>query len=96
MKPEDIRQTLTSKFDELSATLEGLQSRVREMRHEARAKWESDLAALERQRREARAKVNDFRSDSAEAWETFKSGMESTWQSLKKTCEETLKTLQKE
>ncbi len=95
MKPENIRQSLTSKFDELRSTLDGLQSQVREMRHEARAKWELDLAALERRRREAREKVNDFRSDSADAWETFKSGMESTWQSLKKTCDETLNTLQK-
>ena len=89
MNYEDVRQTLAAKFDQLSSSLEELQSKAREMKHEARAKWESQLAELERQRRAARARLTEFSSDSAEAWETFRTGMEATWQSLKKTCDET-------
>ena len=93
MQYEEIRQALAAKFDQLSSSLEELQSRTREMKHEARAKWESQLAELERQRRAARASLTEFSSDSAEAWETFKTGMEATWQSLKSACEETGKKL---
>ena len=38
MQYEEIRQALAAKFDQLSSSLEELQSRAREMKHEARAK----------------------------------------------------------
>jgi DNA-binding transcriptional MerR regulator len=91
MNYEEIRKSLGTKFDEITALLQDLQSKAREMKHETRAKRESQLAEIERQRREARSKVTDFSSDSAEAWATFKTGMENTWQALKKTCEDTAK-----
>lgn len=93
MPYEDIRQALAAKFEQLSSSLDELQSRAREMKHESRAKWESQLADLERQRRAARSRLTEFSSNSAEAWETFKTGMEATWQSLKTACEETGKKL---
>jgi hypothetical protein len=94
MNYENIRQSLTDKFDQLSVLLEEMQSRTRELKHEARAAWESQLAELERQRRDARSKLTDFSSTSAEAWETFKQSMEATWQSIKNGYEEIAKKFQ--
>ena len=86
---EGIRKTLEDKFDQLATSLEELKSRVRETQHESRAMWEQQLAEPERQRRAAKTKLREFRSESSEAWDTFKSGMEDTWQNLKRTIEET-------
>ncbi len=92
---EGTRKTLNDRFDQLALTIDDLRSRIREAQHEARAKLELQLAECERQQREAKVKLREFRSDSSDAWATFKAGMETTWNDLRKTIEDTYSEFKK-
>lgn len=90
MTTNEIRSAIERKFDQLTASLNVLRSHLREVKHESRAAWESQLAELERRTRTASQQLSTYRAQGHDAWEKFQAGMEETWSSLHQACEDAL------
>jgi LPS O-antigen subunit length determinant protein (WzzB/FepE family) len=81
---EEFQKKLETQLKELDAKIAKLREKGRDMKDEAKVKWDRKMADLEKKREVARAKLAEVGHSSAEAWKDVKKGAQSAWDELDK------------
>ena len=79
---EEFQKKLETQLKESDAEIAKLREKGRELKDDAKAKWEPKLADLEKKRDVARAKLAEVGSASAEAWKDVQKGAQAAWGEL--------------
>ena len=79
---EEFQKKLETQLKESDAEIAKLREKGRELKDDAKAKWEQKMADLEKKRDVARAKRAEVGSASAEAWKDVQKGAQSAWDEL--------------
>ena len=77
-------QKMHAKIDEWSAEIDRLEAKARGAEAHMKIEYERQLEPMRAQRAQARAKLDELRGASEEAWESVREGFESAWASLSK------------
>jgi chromosome segregation ATPase len=77
------RQKKQAQLDEWKAEVDVLKAKASKASAEAQLEMNRQIAALERELEETRAKLLGLAAASDDAWESIKGGVESAWDSLK-------------
>ncbi len=67
-------QALEDKVEELKATLDEMTAKSKNMEKEVRAEYQEDVKMLEMRYAKAKAKLDDIRKTSGEAWKELQNG----------------------
>ena len=81
---EEFQKKLEAQLNELDAKTAKLRENGRELKGEAKVKWDGKMAELEMKREVARAKLAEIGQSSAEAWKDVQKGAQSAWDELDK------------
>ena len=85
---EDFQKKLEAQLNDLDAKIAKLRENGRDLKDEAKVKWDGKMTELEMKREEARAKLNEVGHSSAEAWKDVRQGAQSAWDELDKAFRE--------
>lgn len=85
---EEFQQKLKARLDELDAKIVELREQGRDLKDDAKVKWDQKLAELETKRDAARAKLTEVGQASAEAWKDIQKGAMSAWHELDKAFQD--------
>ncbi|HIJ79281.1 MAG: coiled coil domain-containing protein [Desulfobulbaceae bacterium] len=86
-KRDEYVEKMKIRLDEWNSKLAAVETRASQVKDEARAKYEDEMAVLCKKRDEAKQRLTELQGSSEEAWEELKSGMEQAWSSLKDAFE---------
>ena len=81
---EEFQKKLETRLNELDAEIAKLREKGRDLKDDAKAKWDQKMTELETKRDAARAKLAEVRDSSAEAWKDIQKGAQSAWDELDK------------
>ena len=81
---EEFEKKLDTRLKELDAEIAKLREKGRDLKDEAKAKWDQKMTELETKRDAARAKLAEVGHSSAEAWKDVQKGAQSAWDELEK------------
>jgi TolA-binding protein len=81
---EEFQKKLEAQLNELDAKIAELSEKGRDLKDEAKVKWDQKMADLETKRDAARAKLAEVGHSSAEAWKDVRKGAQSAWDELDK------------
>ena len=81
---EEFQKNLDARLKNMDAEIAKLREKGRDLKDEAKVKWDQKLADLETKRDVARAKLADVGQSSAEAWKDVQKGAQSAWDELDK------------
>ncbi|MGH8613097.1 MAG: coiled coil domain-containing protein [Gammaproteobacteria bacterium] len=79
MSKQAYQEKLEAQLAEWDARLHLIKAKAKGLQAEAKIEYERQLAALERNRDEAEAKLADLRQRGEAAWEDLKEGTERAW-----------------
>jgi DNA repair ATPase RecN len=74
---------LKAQLDEWNADLDRLEARMRGAETGLKMKYEERMAALRRQRDEAKRRLSQIQEAAEDSWEHLKQGTEDAWAALK-------------
>ena len=81
---EEFQEKLETQLNELDAKIAKLREKGRDLKDEAKVKWDRKMTELETKRDAARAKLDEVGRSSAEAWKDVQKGAQSAWDKLEK------------
>ena len=81
---EEFQKNLENRLKDLDGEIAKLREKGRDLKDEAKAKWDQKMTELETKRDAARAKLVEVRDSSAEAWKDVRKGAQSAWDELDK------------
>ena len=81
---EEFQKNLDARLTNMDAEIATLREKGRDLKDEAKVKWDQKLADLEAKRDVARAKLAEVGQSSAEAWKDVQQGAQSAWDELDK------------
>jgi TolA-binding protein len=82
---EEFQKKLEAQLTELDAKIAKLREKGRDLKDEAKVKWDRKMTDLEKKREAARAKLAEVGHSSAEAWKDVRKGAQSAWDELDKS-----------
>jgi TolA-binding protein len=84
----EFQKKLEVRLKELDAEMVVLREKGRDLKDEAKMKWEEKLVELETKRDTARAKLAEVGESSAEAWKDLQKGAQAAWNDMDKAFSE--------
>ena len=81
---EEFQKKLDARLKNMDAEIAKLNEKGRDLKGEAKTKWDQKLADLEPKRDAARAKLAEVGKSSAEAWKDVQKGAQSAWDEMDK------------
>ena len=81
---EEFQKKLEAQLNELDAKIAKLREKGRDLKDEAKVKWDRKMTELETKREAASAKLAEVGHSSAEAWKDVQKGAQSAWDDLDK------------
>jgi Skp family chaperone for outer membrane proteins len=81
---EEFEKNFDTRLKELDAEIAKLREKGRDLKDEAKTKWDRKMTELETKRDAARAKLAEVRDSGAEAWKDVRKGAQSAWDELNK------------
>ena len=87
---EAYQQKIEAEIKEWGAKIDQLESKTEKASAEAKIQFKEQLAALNRKKDAAKAKLQELKNASEGAWESAKSGLDSAWSDLKASLENTV------
>jgi TolA-binding protein len=85
---EEFQRNLNAQLKNMGAEIAKLREDGRELKDEAKVKWDQRLADLEMKRDAARAKLAEVSQSSAEAWTDVQKGAQSAWDESNKAFQD--------
>ena len=85
---EEFQKNLDTRLKNMDAEIAKLREKGRDLKDEAKVKWDQKLADLEMKRDAARAKLAEVGQSSAEAWKDVQKGAQSAWDELDKAFQD--------
>jgi TolA-binding protein len=85
---EDFQKNLDTRLKNMDAEIAKLREKGRDLKDEAKVKWDQKLADLETKRDAARAKLTEVGQSSAEAWKDVQKGAQSAWDEMDKAFQD--------
>jgi TolA-binding protein len=85
---DEFQKNLADRLQEMDTEIAKLREKGRDLKDEAKTKWEQKLVDLETKRDAARAKLAEVGQSSAEAWKDVQNGAQSAWDELDKAFRE--------
>ncbi len=85
---EEFQKKLDVRLKDLDAEIVKLREKGRDLKDEAKAKWDQKMAELEIKRDAVRAKLDEIGNSSAAAWKDVQQGAQSAWDELDKAFRE--------
>lgn len=73
---------MKAKLDEWNADIAKLEAKADGAEADAKIKYNKHIDELQKQRKEAAAKLEELKNSGDDAWEDIKTGLESSWNSL--------------
>jgi TolA-binding protein len=84
----EFQKNLAAQLQGMDTEIAKLREKGRDLKDEAKTKWDQKLADLETKRDAARAKLAEVGQSSAEAWKDVQNGARSAWDELDKAFRE--------
>ena len=81
---EEFQKNLDARLKNMDAEIAKLREKGRDLKDEAKVKWDQKLADLQTKRDAARAKLGEIGQSSADAWKDVQKGAQSAWDELDK------------
>lgn len=81
---DEFQKNLAARLQEMDTEIAKLREKGRDLKDEAKTKWDQKLADLESKRDAARAKLAEVAQSSGAAWKDVKKGAQSAWDELDK------------
>ena len=81
---EEFQRKLDARLKDMDAEIAKLHEKGRDLKGDAKVKWDQKLADLETKRDAARAKLAEVGKSSAEAWKDVQKGAQSAWDEMDK------------
>ena len=81
---EEFQRKLDARLKDMDAEIAKLREKGRDLKDEAKVKWDQKLADLEIKRDAARSKLAEVGKSSAEAWKDVEKGAQSAWDEMDK------------
>ena len=81
---EEFQKNLDARLKNMDAEIAKLREKGRDLKDEAKVKWDQKLADLETKRDAARAKLAEVAQSSGAAWKDVQQGAQSAWDELDK------------
>jgi hypothetical protein len=72
----EYQRRMEARLDEMDRNIDAMKEKSKNATGAAKAKWDREVAELEDERREARAKYNEMKNSADASWESFKDGVE--------------------
>lgn len=72
----EYQRKMEARLDEMDRHIDEMKAKSKNAAGSAKAKWNREVADLEDERREARAKYDDMKNSADASWESFKDGVE--------------------
>ena len=85
---EEFQKKLEVQLNDLDAKIAKLREKGRDLKDEAKVKWDGKMTELEMKREAARTKLDEVGRSSAEAWKDVQKGAQSAWDELDKAFRE--------
>ena len=85
---EEFQNKLDARLKNMDAEIAKLREKGRDLKDEAKVKWDQKLADLEAKRDAARAKLVEVGQSSAEAWKDVQKAAQSAWDELEKAFQD--------
>lgn len=85
---EEFQQKLDARLRQLDTEIVELQEKGRDLKDDAKVKWDQKLADLETKRAAAKAKLSEAADSSAEAWKDLQKGAQAAWDDMDKAFNE--------
>jgi chromosome segregation ATPase len=83
-KKEAYIEKLQAQLDEWDAEIKKLNAKAAKAQADAKLEYHEQIDRIRLQQQEARAKMDELRQSSEDAWEDLVAGMERAWDSLGK------------
>ncbi len=90
-KKEEFQKELEAGLAKLDAEVVKLREKGRDLKDDAKIKWERQMADLETKREAVRAKLAEVGNATAEAWTDIHKGAKSAWEDLDNALREAAK-----
>ncbi len=81
---EEFQKNLAARLKTMDTEIAQLQAKGRELKGEAKIKWDQKLVDLKTKRDSARVKLAEIGTASAEAWKDVQQGAQSAWDEMDK------------
>jgi peptidoglycan hydrolase CwlO-like protein len=65
-----------SQLDELNATIDELQAKAKDARHDARVRYDAEMTKLQEQSAAARARLDELKAAGEDNWRSMVAGMD--------------------
>ena len=88
---KEFQNNLDARLKNMDAEIAKLREKGRDLKDEAKVKWDQKLADLEAKRDAARAKLVEVGQSSAEAWKDVQKGAQSAWEELDKAFQDAMR-----
>jgi TolA-binding protein len=85
---EEFQKKLDARLKNMDAEIAKLHEKGRDLKDDAKVKWDQKVAALETKRDAARAKLAEVGQSSAEAWKDVQKGAQSAWDEMDKAFQD--------
>jgi len=85
---EEFQKNLAARLQEMDTEIAKLREKGRDLKDEAKVKWDQKLADLETKRDVARVKLAEVAQSSAEAWKDVQKGAQSAWDEFDKAFQD--------
>lgn len=85
---DEFQKKLEARLQEVDAEYAKLREQGRDLKDEAKIRWDEKMADLETKRDAARVKLAEVGNSTAEAWKDVQQGAESAWKELDKSFRE--------
>jgi TolA-binding protein len=85
---EEFQKNFDARLKNMDTEIAKLREQSRDLKDEAKVKWDQKLADLETKRDVASAKLADLVQSSAEAWKDVQKGAQSAWDELDKAFQD--------
>jgi hypothetical protein len=85
---EEFQKNFDARLKNMDTEIAKLREQGRDLKDEAKVKWDQKLADLETKRDVASAKLADLVQSSAEAWKDVQKGAQSAWDELDKAFQD--------
>ena len=79
---EEFQKKLADRLTELDADFARLREKGRDLKDDAKVKWDERMADLEAKRLVAKARLAEVNDSTAEAWKDIQQGAQSAWEEL--------------
>jgi len=85
---DEFLAKLEARLKEVDTRIAAMQEKGRELKDDAKVRWDEKLTMLEAKRDAARVKFSEVRDSSAEAWKDLQKGARSAWDEMDNALQE--------